>query len=197
MLACLIRFYLDAGVVFIGHGLKKDFETANLFVPSENIRDTVELWRLPHQRKISLRFLTFYFLREDIQGEVHDSIEDAKTALMLYRHYELVRAKGAAELDKTLRELYEFGNRTNWTIGLTNSPSPKKKNLSSFFRSSSSSSSSGSNNNVSYDRMEAIASGGGGGGGGHAPHTVAVTSGDIAHYSSRNRNSPKGKTRII
>jgi hypothetical protein len=31
------------------------------------IRDTVELWRLPHQRKISLRFLASYLLNKDIQ----------------------------------------------------------------------------------------------------------------------------------
>jgi hypothetical protein len=31
------------------------------------IRDTVELWRLPNQRKISLRFLASYVLKEDIQ----------------------------------------------------------------------------------------------------------------------------------
>jgi hypothetical protein len=31
------------------------------------IRDTVELWRLPNQRKISLRFLASYILKEDIQ----------------------------------------------------------------------------------------------------------------------------------
>jgi PAB-dependent poly(A)-specific ribonuclease subunit 2 len=51
------------------------------------VRDTVDLWRLPNQRKISLRFLAAYVLEEDIQDEIHDSIEDAKTALLLYRAY--------------------------------------------------------------------------------------------------------------
>jgi PAB-dependent poly(A)-specific ribonuclease subunit 2 len=80
-----LRYFLDKGCVFVGHGLQKDFETANIYVPPEQIRDTVELWRLPAQRKISLRFLASYLLDADIQDEVHDSIEDAKTALLLYR----------------------------------------------------------------------------------------------------------------
>lgn len=57
-------------------------------------RDTVELWRLPHQRKISLRFLAYYLLRLEIQDDLHDSIEDSWTALLLYRHYLAVKAKG-------------------------------------------------------------------------------------------------------
>lgn len=84
-------------------------------------RDTVELWRLPHQRKISLRFLAYYLLKMEIQvpfsllsaallshvlllvspghlywlqGDLHDSIEDSWTALLLYQHYLAVKAKG-------------------------------------------------------------------------------------------------------
>ena len=33
-----LRYYLDAGCVFVGHGLNKDFETANVFVPPERVR---------------------------------------------------------------------------------------------------------------------------------------------------------------
>ena len=156
-----LRYFIDSGCIFVGHGLQNDFETANIFVPPQQviisffhslllwlyhylstlilplillyrhllslhtilpliystltllyfpslplfplslppspfqqIRDTVELWRLPNQRKISLRFLAAYLLKADIQDEIHDSIEDAKTALLLYLHYETVRAKG-------------------------------------------------------------------------------------------------------
>jgi len=113
-----LRYFIDSGCVFVGHGLQKDFETANIFVPPDQVRDTVELWRLPNQRKISLRFLASYLLKADIQGEVHDSIEDAKTALLLYRHYEQTKAKGPEHLHATLQDLYAYGMRTNWTIGL-------------------------------------------------------------------------------
>jgi hypothetical protein len=104
--------------VFVGHGLLKDFETANIFVPPQQIRDTVELWRLPNQRKISLRFLAFYILNEHIQDEIHDSCEDSRVALDLYRKYEETIAQGWDHLQSILYELYQFGNKTNWTIGL-------------------------------------------------------------------------------
>jgi PAB-dependent poly(A)-specific ribonuclease subunit 2 len=110
-----LRFFLDRGCLFVGHGLQKDFETANVFVPPEQIRDTVELWRLPNQRKVSLRFLAAYVIKEYIQGEIHDSIEDAKTALLLYRHYEtLLQTKGKAHITQILNELYSYGNSCNW-----------------------------------------------------------------------------------
>lgn len=112
-----LRFFVDRGCVFVGHGLEKDFETANIFVPKDQIIDTVELWRLPAQRKISLRFLAAYLLHVDIQDEVHDSIEDAKTALLLYRHYEQVKLQGSGALHAVLQDLYVQGTRTNWVIG--------------------------------------------------------------------------------
>jgi PAB-dependent poly(A)-specific ribonuclease subunit 2 len=111
-----LRFFVDRGCIFVGHGLNKDFETANIFIPKEQIIDTVELWRLPGQRKLSLRFLAAYFLKQDIQDEVHDSIEDAKTALLLYRHYEKELKKGHAHLQSVLQQLYSYGGKTNWTI---------------------------------------------------------------------------------
>lgn len=53
-----------------------------------------------------------------LQDEVHDSIEDAKTALLLYRHYERTSSLGPEHLHATLQDLYAYGARTNWTIGL-------------------------------------------------------------------------------
>lgn len=113
-----LRFFIDRGCLFVGHGLQKDFETANVFVSPNQIIDTVELWRLQNQRKISLRFLASHLLKADIQDGIHDSIEDAKTALSLYRHYEAVMAQGQDVMRKTLQELYDVGTRTGWfTVG--------------------------------------------------------------------------------
>ena len=111
-----LRFFADSGCIFVGHGLDKDFDTANIFVPREQVIDTVELWRLPNQRKMSLRFLAAYVLKEDIQDEIHDSIEDAKTALFLYRTYQAVAAKGYNHLQSVLQEMYAYGTKTNWSI---------------------------------------------------------------------------------
>lgn len=53
-----------------------------------------------------------------LQDEVHDSVEDAKTALALYRKYEDLMACGSDRFLAVLQKIYDHGNRNNWTIGL-------------------------------------------------------------------------------
>ena len=55
-------------------------------------------------------------LKEDIQDEIHDSIEDAKTALLLYRTYQGVAAQGFNHLQTVLQEMYAYGTKSNWPI---------------------------------------------------------------------------------
>lgn len=60
----------------------------DIFVPPEQVMDTVNLYTLPgRQRKLSLRFLSWFLLKKDIQTHTHDSIEDARYALLLYKLY--------------------------------------------------------------------------------------------------------------
>ncbi|KAI5807921.1 PAB-dependent poly(A)-specific ribonuclease subunit PAN2 [Peziza echinospora] len=79
---------LNLGCIFIGHGLTKDFRTINIHVPKHQVQDTVQLYALKNsQRKLSLRFLAYSVLRIEIQKMTHDSIEDARTALRLYKKF--------------------------------------------------------------------------------------------------------------
>ncbi|PSK54749.1 hypothetical protein B9Z65_3838 [Elsinoe australis] len=92
---------LNLGVVFVGHGLAKDFRTINIHVPKAQVIDTIDLFSLGvrSQRKLSLRFLAWYLLREEVQeGEHgHDSVEDARTALKLWEKWKVLEAEGLVE----------------------------------------------------------------------------------------------------
>ena len=109
-----LRHLVDVGCIFVGHGLTNDFRIINLFVPPSQVMDTVDLFRLPGQRKISLRFLAAFLLRKGIQGDTHDSVEDARYALLLYRKYVELKRSGEEALTRTIQAIYECGRRTNW-----------------------------------------------------------------------------------
>ncbi|GAA5911786.1 hypothetical protein JCM6882_003353 [Rhodosporidiobolus microsporus] len=108
-----LRMLVDLGCVFIGHGLNKDFRIINIYIPPSQIIDTVNIYHLPsRQRKLSLRFLAWAVLHSAIQADTHDSIEDARTALQLYEHYQRLEAEDAWE--DTLEEVYREGKQTNF-----------------------------------------------------------------------------------
>lgn len=104
---------LNLGCQFLGHGLKQDFRVINIHVPRAQIIDTSDLFFQPaKKRKLSLQFLAWFFLKEDIQQETHDSIEDARTALRLYRKYQEFVDAGLFET--MLQDVYQKGFSMNF-----------------------------------------------------------------------------------
>ena len=104
---------LKLGCVFVGHGLSNDFKHINLNVPKEQIRDTA-VYFLQGKRFLSLKFLAFLLLGKNVQTGNHDSIEDAYTALILYRKYLELKDKGT--LAQTIDLLYEEGRVYNYKV---------------------------------------------------------------------------------
>ena len=107
-----LRFLVDCGCKFVGHGLHTDFRIINLWISANSVIDTVELFHSPGQRFLSLKFLANRLLEKSIQGDVHCSIEDAKTALDIYRVHQKLKEEGTVE--QTIKTLYESGRTTGW-----------------------------------------------------------------------------------
>ena len=99
-----LLFLLERGVKFVGHGLKKDFRVINILVcnvhqelimnvcdglpvrvqvPDDKVLDTVELFHLPKQRYVSLKFLAWFYLSESTTGSVYVACTSPLVALSL------------------------------------------------------------------------------------------------------------------
>lgn len=111
-----LRLLIERGCIFVGHGLKQDFWTANLVIPPSQVVDTVEIYHKPAQRYISLRFLTNFILKRDMQQDIHDSVEDATAAFELYEKSEELKREG--KFQQVLDDLYAHGQKTDWKIGV-------------------------------------------------------------------------------
>ena len=77
------------GKVLIGHALRNDFRVLLLNHPKKKIRDTARykpFHRLLQTTKPSLKRLTAEVLHFPIQTGTHDPTEDARAAMLLYRH---------------------------------------------------------------------------------------------------------------
>lgn len=109
-----LRYLVDIGVKFVGHGLKTDFRVINLVVPPEQVLDTVYLFYQRSRRMISLRFLTWHFFNRRIQSVVHDSIEDARAALELLEKYQDLEANGQTQT--AIIDLYKTAQKLKWKV---------------------------------------------------------------------------------
>ena len=111
-----LRLLVDRGCVFVGHGLKTDFRILNIFVPPNQIIDTVTIFYQPKSRMIGLRFLANFLLCHDMQQDTRDSIEDAKAAYALYN--KALELKSDEDKNTFGRKIYEFGRKTDWKLGV-------------------------------------------------------------------------------
>lgn len=111
---------LNLGCVFVGHGLASDFRKINIQVPKSQTVDTQYLYFHPDKsRRLSLRYLAWAVFKEYIQEEPsdnshgHDSIEDARMALRLWRKFQEYEDAGITSqiLEEIFREGLKLGFR--------------------------------------------------------------------------------------
>lgn len=112
---------LNLGCTFVGHGLASDFRKINIQVPKSQTVDTQYLYLVPGKnRRFSLRYLAWAVFKEFIQEESfdeattdgHDSIEDARMALRLWRKFQEWQDAGVVE--QMVEEIYKKGFRYQW-----------------------------------------------------------------------------------
>lgn len=73
-----------------------------------------------------MKFLAWYLLNQNVQVATHDSIEDARTALLLYQKY--LELKEAGTLQDTLKDIYDKGNSLGFKPPQTTSVPSSPKN---------------------------------------------------------------------
>ncbi|KAJ1482436.1 ribonuclease H-like domain-containing protein [Baffinella frigidus] len=73
--------------IVVGHALKNDLSALMLTHPRQLIRDTAKYrpYQTPNKKPRKLRDLTAEVLGLKIQGGEHSSLEDARSALLLYK----------------------------------------------------------------------------------------------------------------
>jgi hypothetical protein len=77
------------------------------------VLDTVNIYTIPgRSRKLSLRFLTWFLLKKDIQTKEHDSIEDARHAYLLYKRFLEFEADG--RFDDVMDDIFAEGHKTGF-----------------------------------------------------------------------------------
>lgn len=104
---------LNLGVKFLGHGLKQDWRVINIKVPKAQVIDTIELYLIKGSpRKLALSFLAYTVLNLNVQTGNHDSIEDSRAALGLYRKYQEYMDAGIFE--QILVDINRKGQLHRW-----------------------------------------------------------------------------------
>ena len=83
----LVRLIIN-NCVLVGHDIKHDLEVLKIDHPKHKIRDTQQFPKFQEclqRKKPSLKDLVRKYLRKEIHSGEHDSVQDAKFTLLLYR----------------------------------------------------------------------------------------------------------------
>lgn len=115
---------LKLGTKFVGHALINDFRCINLYAPPSQVIDTINLFYDKDRnglRRLSLKFLMWAVLGDHVQRGNHDSVQDAQSALRLYRRYEELERTG--EVNSMLDELSLKGQQYNYKVPVQNETS--------------------------------------------------------------------------
>ncbi|MEN2497345.1 MAG: REX4, RNA exonuclease 4 [Marteilia pararefringens] len=113
-------YEMTKGHILVGHGIENDLKALKLQHPKNKIRDTSSFRPFLRIRgaKPSLKRLVNYFLGINIQGGEHDSIEDAKYTMKIFKLYEKewekslrCRDKRKEILDKVSLSISELRNK--------------------------------------------------------------------------------------
>jgi len=105
------------GKILVGHGLKNDMRALNMNLPWQQVRDTAKYEPFMKPRfedgvlwPVSLKNLAKNRLRRDVQtpGEAHCPVEDAATAMDLYK---VARRRWERAMDYKIKKTQEFEQR--------------------------------------------------------------------------------------
>uniref|UniRef100_A0A7E4UXS8 Exonuclease domain-containing protein n=1 Tax=Panagrellus redivivus TaxID=6233 RepID=A0A7E4UXS8_PANRE len=101
-----VLYLVENQNIFVGHALHNDFRILNIYIPADQIIDTCLLYRLEGKQCLSLRGLVDHVFGESIQTTQHDSVEDAMSALRLYKKYK-TQTEEKANITSWLRDIYD------------------------------------------------------------------------------------------
>ena len=80
----------------VGHAISHDLQALDLVLPAEEVADTQKLYKLSHGVKaVSLRKMVEAELGKVIQEAEHDSVEDARATMQVYRKLFLTYSNSA------------------------------------------------------------------------------------------------------
>eukprot|EP00475_Leptophrys_vorax_P032987 TRINITY_DN51520_c0_g1_i1.p2 TRINITY_DN51520_c0_g1~~TRINITY_DN51520_c0_g1_i1.p2 ORF type:complete len:144 (+),score=47.66 TRINITY_DN51520_c0_g1_i1:669-1100(+) len=97
--------------VIVGHSLQNDLKALRLSHPARLIRDLTLFSKFCPTKKLPLKYLAQHFLKRTIQVNTHDSVEDARASMDLYK---LFRKEWEKEFARSRDKKSKLGKLDTW-----------------------------------------------------------------------------------